>query len=284
MSFKIEINPELKMKSDIMFKAFYGRKENEEFLQDFLEAVLGEKLKIKKVMHDVRLEQLAKEQKFGILDLGVELENGEFINVEIQIKNYNNIEKRTTFYASKKLTEQLNSGEDYIMLQPVIIIAILDYDYIDLPEYVTETVRVATGHRDYELNNMVKYYYIELSKFREQNPDMTNPLNQWLSFLDMERGDLLEMAKKKNEKVKKAVENYEVLTGDAEVKRLAEIKLMADLEEKAALASARENGTKRGQELGLKQGKREIARKLLEMKMPIEEIIKITGLSENDIK
>ena len=27
MSFKIEINPELKMKSDIMFKAFYGRKE-----------------------------------------------------------------------------------------------------------------------------------------------------------------------------------------------------------------------------------------------------------------
>ena len=92
------------------------------------------------------------------------------------------------------------------------------------------------------------------------------------------------MAKEKNEKVKKAVENYEVLTGDAEVKRLAEIKLMADLEEKAALASARENGTKRGQELGLKEGKREIARKLLEMKMPIEEIIKITGLSENDIK
>lgn len=84
------------------------------------------------------------------------------------------------------------------MLRPVIIIAILDYDYIDLPEYVTETVRVATAHRDYELNNMVKYYYIELSKFRKQNPDMTNPLNQWLSFLDMERGDLLEMAKEKN--------------------------------------------------------------------------------------
>ena len=76
MSFRIEINPELKMKSDIMFKAFYGRKENEEFLQDFLEAVLEEKIKIKKVMHDVRLEQLAKEQKFGILDLGVELEDG----------------------------------------------------------------------------------------------------------------------------------------------------------------------------------------------------------------
>ena len=35
----------------------------------------------------------------------------------------------------------------------------------------------------------------------------------------MERGDLLEMASKKNEKVRKAIENYKVLTGDEKVKR-----------------------------------------------------------------
>ena len=180
MSFRIEINPELKMKSDIMFKAFYGRKENEEFLQDFLESVLEEKIKIKKVMHDVRLEQLAKEQKFGILDLGVELESGEFINVEIQIKNYKNIEKRTTFYACKKLIEQLGPGEDYRQLKPTIIIAILDYSFIKLPEYITETVRVVKEHREYEINNDVKYYYIELEKFRKENPDMSRTINHWL--------------------------------------------------------------------------------------------------------
>ena len=44
----LKINPELKMKSDIMFKAFFTRKENEEFLKEFLESVLGEKIKIKK--------------------------------------------------------------------------------------------------------------------------------------------------------------------------------------------------------------------------------------------
>ena len=48
MSFNLKINPELKMKSDIMFKAFFTRKENEEFLKEFLESVLGEKIKIKK--------------------------------------------------------------------------------------------------------------------------------------------------------------------------------------------------------------------------------------------
>ena len=286
MSFKIEINPELKMKSDIMFKAFYGRKENEEFLQDFLEAVLEEK--IKKVMHDVRLEQLAKEQKFGILDLGVELEDGEFINVEIQIKNYKNIEKRTTFYACKKLIEQLGPGEDYRQLKPTIIIAILDYSFIKLPEYITETVRVVKEHREYEINNDVKYYYIELEKFRNQNPDMTKRINQWSAFLDMERGDLLEMACKENDKVKRAVENYEVLTGDEEVKRLAEIRLMSKLEERSALDCAREEGIeegkRKGREEGKKEGIKEVAKALKERNEPIEKISEITGLSKEEIE
>ena len=284
MSLKIQINPELKMKSDIMFKAFYGRKENEEFLQDFLEAILGEKI----VMHDVRLEQLAKEQKFGILDLGVELEDGEFINVEIQIKNYKNIEKRTTFYACKKLIEQLGPGEDYKQLKPTIIIAILDYSFINLPEYITETVRVVKEHREYEINNDVKYYYIELEKFRNQNPDMTKRINQWSAFLDMERGDLLEMACKENDKVKRAVENYEVLTGDEEVKRLAEIRLMSKLEERSALDCAREEGIEEGKRKGREEGKREgikeVAKALKERKEPIEKIAEITGLSKEEIE
>lgn len=239
---------------------------------------------------------MARKQKFVILDLGVELENGGFINVEIQLKNNKNIEKRTTYYASKKVTEQLGSGEDYRQLKPIIIIAILDYSFTELPEYVTETVRVAKEHREYEINNDVKYYYIELEKFRKQNPDMTKQINHWLLFLDMERRELLEMACEKNEKVRRAVENYEVLTGDEEVKRLAEIRLMAKLEEKSALDCAREEGEERGREIGREEGKaagrklgeeqkqKEIAKKMKEQKMPIKQIAEITGLSEEEIE
>ena len=231
---------------------------------------------------------MAKEQKFGILDLGVELEDGEFINVEIQIKNYKNIEKRTTFYACKKLIEQLGPGEDYRQLKPTIIIAILDYSFIKLPEYITETVRVVKEHREYEINNDVKYYYIELEKFRNQNPDMTKRINQWSAFLDMERGDLLEMACKENDKVKRAVENYEVLTGDEEVKRLAEIRLMSKLEERSALDCAREEGIEEGKRKGREEGKREgikeVAKALKERKEPIEKIAEITGLSKEEIE
>ena len=288
------------MKDDIMFKAFFSKIGSDKYLKDFLSAILGKEIKIRRVIHDSHLEQLARESKYGILDLDIETENGEIINIEMQLKNYNNIEERTTFYASKKVTEQLGPHERYENLKKVIVIAILDYDLIPLPEYVTKTIRVDNKHREYELNNIVTYYYIELKKFREQNPDMSEPINQWLAFIDMERGDLLEMAKEKSKIIKEAYGEYEVLTGDEEVKRIAEIRLMSHLEEQAAISSARKRGTeeglKQGKEEGLKQGKEEglkqgkmeekrnMAKKMLESNISVEQITKITGLTRKEIQ
>ena len=298
----------LQMKDDIMFKAFFSRPENEKFLKDFVGAILGQNVKINKVIHDARLEQITKEQKYGILDLDVELETGEFINLEMQLKNNKNMEKRTTFYASKKISEQVGIGKYYENLRKVIIIAILDYSFIELPEYITETVRVAEKHKEYKLNNEVKYYYIELEKFRKQKPDMSKKLNQWLAFIDRERGDLLEMAKKENKLIQKADETYNVLTGDAEIKRLAEIRLMSKLEEHSALTVAREEGMEKGRkkkkkkgrkeglEKGIEKGKKEgiekgkkekqmeVAKKMLIKKIPIETIIELTELSKEEIE
>jgi len=141
---------------------------------------------------------------------------------------------------------------------------------------------------------------------------MSVELNQWLAFIDMERGDLLDMAKKENKEIKEAVEEYEVLTGDEEIKRLAEIRLMSKLEENSALATARAKGTeeglrqgreegirqgreegiRQGKEEGIRQGKEEgekqtlieIARKMKNKEHTIDEIIELTGLSEEEIK
>ena len=241
------MSEKLRMKDDIVFKAFFSR--HPKYLKSFLNSILGEEIKIRKVIHDARLDQLTKEMKYGILDLDVELESGEIVNVEMQLKDYKNIEKRTTFYASKKIVEQLEPNGKYEELKRVIVIAILDYTLTDLPDYITETVRVVKNQKEYELNNVVKYYYIELEKFRKQKPNMEKLYNHWLAFIDMERGDLLEMAKKENKEIKKAMEDYEVLTGDEEIKRLAEIRLMSELEEHSALATARAKGTEEGLKL-----------------------------------
>ena len=271
----------LKLKNDIIFKAFFSRHEN--YLESFLSAILNHKVKIKRVLHDVRLEQLSRDMKYGVLDLEVILENGEIVNVEMQLKDNKNIEKRTTFYASKKIVEQLEPSEHFEDLKKVIIITILDYSLTDFPEYLIDTDRVITSHRDHTINNDVKYYYIELDKFRNQNPDMKDTLNQWLSFLDMERGDLLEMAKEENKEIKEAFEEYEVLTGDAAVKRLAELKRMSELEEHSALTVAKQEGIQEGEKSGIQKGKLSIIQNLLNSGIKIDEISKITGLSQEEI-
>lgn len=278
------ITKTLVMKDDIMFKAFFSKTGNEKFLKDFLNAILGMEIKIRKVIHDARLEQLAREQKYGVLDLDVELESGEIINIEMQMDNHRNMEKRTTFYAGKKISEQLGPKAKYSDLKKIIVISILNYSFINLPEYVTKTVRVADKHREYEINNDVTYYYIELEKFRNQNPDMKQPINQWLAFIDMERGDLLEMAEKENKLIKEAKENYNVLTGDDEVKRLAEIRLMSQLEEQAALATARDKGMEEGLEQGKKESTLQIAKKMKKQKIDIDVISQTTGLTVKEIE
>lgn len=283
------------MKDDVTFKAFFSKAGHEKYLKDFLTSIIEEEIKIKNITHDANLEQLAKTSKYGILDLNVELETGEQINVEMQLKNYFNIEERTTYYASKKITEQLGPKEDYNKLKKVIIIAILDYDLTSLQKYITKTVRVVEEDRYYELNNIVTYYYIELSKFRRQNPDMTKKENQWLSLIDMEREDLLEMAMKNNKIVKEAYGEYKVLTGEACEKRLAELRMIDNWEKNCALRCEREQGKeegitigekigkKRGIELGQRKEKIELTKKMLKLKMSVEQIKEITGLSEEEI-
>lgn len=88
------------------------------------------------------------------------------------------------------------------------------------------------------------------------------------------------MAKKENELIKEAIEQYNVLTGDAEVKRLAEIRMLSEMEEQAALEVAEGKGLERGE----KNEKIRTAKKLKKMKMPIEQIKDITGLSEEEIR
>ena len=91
--------------------------------------------------------------------------------------------------------------------------------------------------------------------------------------------DDIGMAKKNSKIIREAYGEYEVLTGEAEAKRLEEIRQMSRMEEKAALSAERERGTEEGQ----KQKQIEIAKNLLKLKIPIEQIIEATGLNKEEI-
>ncbi len=100
------------------------------------------------------------------------------------------------------------------------------------------------------------------------------------------------MAKKESKIIREAYGTYEVLTGDAEVKRLQEIRLMSILEEKSALLAAEKRGRLKGENIGIAKGEnigkakgiKETVKNMLKNKETNEKIILYTGISEEELK
>ena len=100
------------------------------------------------------------------------------------------------------------------------------------------------------------------------------------------------MAEKKNEIIRKAKKEMNYLTGDAAVQRLAELREKYILDQKAIEDAGYDKGLRDGISQGISQGldqgrteqKKKIAKNLLKLKMSIEQIKEVTGLTEEEIK
>ena len=83
-----------------------------------------------------------------------------------------------------------------------------------------------------------------------------------------------------NEKVKKAEEELEYLSGDEAERRIAYLRETAEIDRKFAMTAARDQG--RAEEKI--EEKIETAKKMLAEEMDINLIIKITGLTKDEIE
>lgn len=281
-------NKKYNLKNDIIFKAFFARPGNEIFLIDFLEALLKIKIEKIKIKEEVNLEQLSVEEKGGRLDLQATLNDGIIVNIELQMNNNFNIEERTTLYSSKVNSRDVKRGTDYGEINKVIMINILGYNLLDVEEYISETVIVLDKHRDYEVLKGIKWYFIELPKFRKKNPDMNDKIDQWICFIDDSNKEAVKMAESKNIVLKKARKELDYLTGDAAVRRMAELREKWEMDEIAVKKNAERIGKEEGRREGKIEGrieeKREVAKKLLEIGVEISKIIEATGLKKEEIE
>ena len=262
------------LKNDVIFQTFFARKGNEEFLIDFLNGLLKKDIKSIEIREEVNLERLSREEKGGRLDLQAKLEDGTIISIEMQLRNEYNIEERTTLYSGKVMSRETERGTDYDDIKQVIMINILGYNFLDVEDYISETAIVLEKHREYEVLTGIKWYFIELPKFRKQNPDMNEKINQWLAFIDDYDREMVKVAEEKNDKLKKARIEMNYLTGEAELRERWEMDRV----------SAINHATRKGIEEGEKKNSIVIAKKLLKLNMPLEQIIEITELTKEEIE
>lgn len=284
------------LKNDIVFKVFFGKKGNEKYLISFLEALLNIKIEKVEIIPEASLDFLSTEDKWGRLDIKATINDKEIINIEMQLENEHDMKKRTIFYGSRLVVEQLTKRDQYKELKPVILINILNFNLLDLPEYHTETVIVAKQNRDYEVITDIKYHFIELPKFRKAKPRLSNILECWLALIDSKDGGLIEMAKEKEPIIREAKKELEEILTSKQLRAILNFREDALREEASrkgmAMKRGEEIGKKIGKEIGKQEGieqgrneeKEKIAKEMLKDKVNIETIIKYTGLAKEEIE
>ena len=269
------VQQKLKPKNDVIFKNLFSKNGNEEMLAEIIEEGLKIKVEEIEVEKEVELSKMHVNEKYGKLDLKVIVNKNIMVIIEMQRTDNCNMSKRALFYAGKILASSLKVKETYDNIKDIYFISILNYNMLDTKEYSTDTVIVDSKYRKYIIIEGIKFYFIELPKFRKQVKDPKTKLEQWLAFIDYESEEMLNMAIARNKLVAKAQKDYEYLTGDAATRRLEELREKAIYDEYFAY--------EKGEERGIKRGKIETAIELIKNKVSREIIEKSTGLNSKEL-
>lgn len=267
------------LKNDILFKALFGREGNEKYLKGLLEALFQLPIYKIEIITEYTLEQLAKEEKGGRLDILAKINDSTYVNIELQIRDEKNIEERTLYHASRLLTEKSQKGERYEELDKVIMINILDYELLEFNEFVSDTVTVINKHREYETIKNQKFYYIELPKFRKTNIDINDPLNQWLALIDNNE-EMIKMAMVKNKTIKEAKEDLDKLRADPKMRGIIKLRDKWERDYYNGIACAKDEGLEQGTNDTMER----IAINSFKMGNTIEQTSMLTGLSKEKLQ
>ena len=283
---------EISLRNDDVFKIALGKNENVHLLKDFLQAILKREITNIVVKTEVTLDKTVKNSKECRLDLLAEIDNKEQINVEIQNSNKYNTVSRSLYYGSTLYRNSLKEGDDYNKAKRTVVIMILDYNEFKDGTY-HEVARMKRDYNNEIITDKVEYHYIQLPKFIETVKEIKTDEEMWIAYISNqlnkeEKGELIRM-KKSIEEINAIVDE---VMNDRDVYDALTIRELNEYDRKAALNYAKEKGEAEGRAEGLKTGraegerknKIETAKKMLEMNMPKEQIIEITGLTEEELK
>ena len=276
---------------DIAFKKIFGVEENKDLLISLINSIVG----VEDQVSDVTLlnpynPKNFRTDKLSILDIKAINQDGKRFNIEIQISDEADYDKRALYYWAKIYTEQLKVAEDYSKLSKAIGIHILNFTSIpEVKKYhnvfhITEKETGLLYFKDLELHT------IELKKFSDNSDEeladivlkVKNALDMWLTFLT--RNDLLiadNLPKElNNPDLKKAINVLSVMNFTTEEREAYEDHLKWLRIE----ANTLKKYEQKGREEGKAEERIEIAKNLLKTGVTINIISSATGLTEEQIK
>ena len=270
---------------DYVFKRTFTRDDPNGILRDFLESVLKIKLRNVQVLN-AEIPKDILDERGSVLDIRAELDNTKIVDIEMQVKDQGNISKRSTVYMSKNIATQIKTSEDYQGLKPSIVINILNFNRYKRNSYHSiahmkfektskeEYVDLGYKEEDQLATDVLEMHFIELPKFIKKNPEIKTKLDEWL-WLIAGREDKVEMSKLDNPEVKKAMKLVDEIMADPKEREIIEARAMAKFNYDTGVAYAKEQGKK--------ESKKEVAKRMKELKMADEQICQILNITTDEL-
>lgn len=266
-----------------MFKRIFGHIGNEDITASLISSIVDKKITNVKLDNSTILEKDLFDDKVGILDIRAKIDNKINCNIEMQVVDKNNIEKRMLFYWSKMYSSNIKAGKDYSTLEKTIVILISDYELESLkkiPKYQTKWQIREEKYHQIILTDVMELYIIELPKFMKYKENSKERMNSWLKFI--ENPEVVKMDE--HVEINKAKKELEKISNNAYERYLAELREKYILDQKATESAGYVKGKKDGKKEGLTEAINLVAKKLLEQGIAIEVISQATGLTKEEIE
>ncbi|MEG4320730.1 MULTISPECIES: Rpn family recombination-promoting nuclease/putative transposase [unclassified Microcoleus] len=285
------INP----KTDYAFKKIFGSSESKDILISFLNALIYEgnatieDLEIINPNLPPKVEGL----KDTYLDVKAQLSDGTLVIIEMQVLNVQSFGKRVFYNTAKTYAFQLQAGEGYRMLKPVIALTITDFEmFANSPNLISRFVYKEVKTNLIYPENEMDLVFVELPKFTKKEQELETLADKWIYFIKNARSltsvpetmDIIPEIHKAFDIANQARLSPEEITNMEKIEQFIYDQQGAILK---ATMEAREEGIEEGREEGREAGKREaklaIARQLLS-RLDDATISQTTGLSLEDVR
>jgi len=246
----IFINP----KTDFAFKKIFGSEQSQDILVSFLNGILYDGEDIVQSVNTLNPYQAPRIRgmKDTFLDVKATLYGGQTVIIEMQVLNVEGFEQRVLYNAAKAFSTQLDIGEDYTLLNPVIALTITDFEmFQDLDAVISRFVlREKHDLTDYSIDGL-ELVFVELPKFHQALNQVEGLTEQWIYFLQNARQLESVPASMKNVS---AIQRAFTAANQSNLSR----EELEDLENRETFIYDQRNaivkGTKQGLSEGLRQG------------------------------
>lgn len=301
---------------DWAIKHILRDKSNFEILEGLISVLLNEKVTIVELLESEG-NQDDERDKFNRVDIKAKNSEGHLIIVEVQLTTQYHYLERILYGASKAVCEHISKGDDYDKVKKVYSISILYCDYGKGEDYIYHGRTVFTGlHTGDELQVsrrqrqvieyrnpsevFPEYYIIRVNAF---DKIATTPLEEWMTYL--KKGTIDEQTQTPGLQRARAKLNVlnmsrsERLAYERHADNIAyqnDCILNARNEGHSdgfisGHAAGHAEGLEEGHAAGLEAGRAEgaklaavaMARQMLAEGMPLEQVLRITKLSESDL-